>query len=168
MEYIKVGVVTNTHGLRGTLKVKSLTEFLQERYQKGNTLYILFKNEYIPVTVEKYKTVKTVEHIDFKELKHINDVEKYKGCNLYIDASMIHELPEDEFYFSELIGMDVYTDEYIGTVHDIREYPQGEYIVVKRPQQKDVVIPFLKKFIVSVDKKESKITINPMEGLLWE
>ena len=166
MEYIRIGVIANTHGLRGTLKVKSFTDFKKERYKKGNTLYIHFKNDYIPVTVDSFKTVKTVEHVDFLEFKNINEVEKYKGSELFITSDMIHDLPEDEFYYKELIGMKVYTDELIGEVYDIREYPQSEYIVVKRPKQKNVVIPFMKKFIKEVDKEKGIIYINEMEGLL--
>lgn len=166
MNLIKIGVVVNTHGLKGTVKVKSFTDFQDMRYKKGNTLYILFKQEYIPVTVEKYRTVKTVEHIDFKEIKDINVAEKYKGCDLLFEEVKAHELDEDEFYFRELIGMEVHTTDFIGVVHDIREYPQGEYLVIKRDGLKNAIIPFMKEFIVSVDKEAGKIVIKEMEGLL--
>lgn len=166
MEMIKIGVVVNTHGLKGTIKVKSFTDFKEERYKKGNTLYIHFKNEFIPFTVKKYKTVKTLEYIDFDELTHINHVEKYKGSDLYIKQEQKHELEEDEFYFDELINMEVHTDTFIGLVTDVREVPQGEMLVVKRENKKQALIPFLKQFIKEVDKENNIIYINNMEGLL--
>lgn len=166
MEMIKIGVITNTHGLKGTVKVKSFTDFKEERYKKGSTLYIFFKNEYLPVTVTDYKTVKTVEHIDFKEFTHINQVEPLKGCDLFMTSDQKHSLKEDEFYFDELIGMEVYTNQSEGKVIEVRSLPQGEMLVVQRGHKKNALIPFLKHFIKHVDKQNKIIYIHEMEGLL--
>ena len=166
METIKIGVIVNTHGLKGTVKVKSFTDFKEERYKKGNPLYIFFKNEYIKVTVKKYKTVKSLEYIDFEELTHINQVEKYKGSELFITSDQQLPLEEDEFYFDELVGMEVHTTTYQGIVTDVREVPRGEMLVVKRENKKQALIPFLKEFIKEVDKEKNIIYIHEMEGLL--
>lgn len=166
MELITIGVIVNTHGLKGTLKVKSFTDFKKERYLKGNTLYIAFKNDLIPVTIKGFKTVKSLEHIDFMEFTDINQCEKYKGSELKISTDYVHELPEDEFYFEELIGMEVYTDKLVGICSSIREVPQGELIVLKREGLKDALIPFNKQFVKEVDKENKRITLYEWEGLL--
>ena len=166
MELITIGVIANTHGLKGTLKVKSFTDFKEERYKKGNTLYIAFQNELIPVTVQSYKSVKTVEHIDFKEFTNINQVEKFKGSEVRISVEYIHELEEDEFYFDELVGMEVHTDKPVGTVLGVREVPQGELLEVKTDSKKITLIPFNKHFVKSVDKDTNKIVLLEWEGLL--
>lgn len=165
MDYIKVGVIVNTHGLKGTAKVKSFTDFKEERYKTGTPLYILYKNEYIKVTVSKYKTVKGLEHINFDEIKHINDCEKYKGSELYINKELIHTLTTDEFYYKELIGMIVHGEEELGEVIDVREVPQGELLEVKRAEGKNVLIPFNKQFVKHVDKQKGIITLEFWEGL---
>ncbi|AIO19656.1 Ribosome maturation factor RimM [Candidatus Izimaplasma bacterium HR1] len=166
MELITIGVITNTHGLKGTLKVKSFTDFKNERYKKGNTLYIAFKDELIPVTVTKFRSVKTIEHIDFDEFTNINQVEKYKGSDLRINADQKHDLPEDEFYFDELVGMEVYTNELIGKVQSVREVPQGELLEVDTGHKKKALIPFNKHFIKEVNKQENRITLLEWEGLI--
>ena len=166
MELITIGVITNTHGLKGTLKVKSFTDFKNERYKKGNTLYIAFKNELIPVTVTKFKTVKTVELIDFEEFTNINEVEKYKGSELKMPAENKHDLEEDEFYFDELVGMEVFTDVLIGVVEGVREVPQGEILEVNTGLKKRALIPFNKHFVKTVDKEENKIFLLEWEGLI--
>ena len=166
MEYVKIGAIVNTHGLNGVLKVKSFTDFKEERYKKNNVLYILFKREYVPFTVNWHKVVKNLDQIKFKEFNHINEVEKYKGCELYISSDQIHDLEEDEFYFDELVNMEVYSDSLIGVCTDVREVPQGEMLVVKREGKKDLLIPFNKQFIKEVNKEENKIIIIEWEGLL--
>jgi 16S rRNA processing protein RimM len=167
MEYIRIGVITNTHGLKGTLKVKSFTDFIEERYKTGNTLYILFKNEYIPVTVTKCKSSKGVELVDVKEFTHINEIEKFKGSDLLISKDDIHEIKEkDTFYYTDLIGLEVHNDDFVGIVKDVREYPQGEYLVLDTADKKNVLIPFLKQFVTKVDIDNKKIFISDLEGLL--
>lgn len=166
MDKIKIGVVANTHGLKGTLKVKSFTDFKEERYKKGNTLYIHFKDEFIKVTVTGYRSVKTVEYIDFEEFTHINQVEKYKGSDLYMTSDQQQELDEDEFYFEELIGMEVYTDKPEGIVKEVMSVPQGEMLVIERGHKKRALVPFLKQFVTKVDKDNRIIYIKELEGLL--
>lgn len=166
MDVIKIGVIVNTHGLKGTFKIKSFTDFVDERYRKGNTLYISFKNELLPVTVKEVRTVKGLEYVDFDEYNHINQIEQFKGSELFIDSNMIHPLDEDEFYFGELIGMTVVGTEVIGECIDVMELPQGQLLVVKRSGQKNALIPFQKEFVSNVDKQKQIISVIEMEGLL--
>lgn len=167
MEYISIGKIVNTHGLKGTLKVKSFTDFKEDRYKKGNLLYIAFKDEFIPVTVLAHRFVKTLDYLTFREYSDINLVEKYKGSHLMFDKEEALELEEDEFYFEELIGLDVYTDTLnVGKCIDIRDYPQGEIIVVQRDEKKNALIPFRKEFVKEVDKELKRIYLINWEGLL--
>ena len=165
MNFIKIGVIVNTHGLNGTLKVKSFTDFKEERYKKNTPLFIEYKGEFVGVTVGSYKTVKGIEHIQFLEFNNINECEKYKGSNLYISADLVHDLEEDEFYFQELMGMTVYSDILLGVVVDVREVPQGELLEVETSTKKHILIPFNKEFIKSVDKNEKVIQLLFWEGL---
>lgn len=167
MEYISIGKIVNTHGLKGTLKVKSFTDFKEDRYKIDSILYISFKDEYIPVTISMFRTVKNLDHLTFKEYNDINLVEKYKGSFLMFNKDDAKELETDEFYFSELMGLDVYNgDLLVGKCIDVREYPQGELLVVKRENNKDALIPFRKEFIKEVNKELRRITIIDWEGLL--
>ena len=168
MELITIGKIVNTHGLKGALKVKSFTDFKEQRYKKGITLYIVFERGFIPVTVISQKEMKNLDLIIFKEFNDINQVEKYKGCDLVINKELIHTLEEDDFYFDQIIGMDVYLeDELIGNCTDIRDYPQGEVLVVKT-NGKNKLIPFRKEFIKEVNVKDNRLSIIMWEGLLWE
>ena len=49
MKYIKIGKIVNTFGIKGELKIKSFTDFDEERFSKGNKVYILADGEYLPV-----------------------------------------------------------------------------------------------------------------------
>lgn len=165
MSDVIIGTIVNTHGLKGTLKVKSFTDFKEIRYQQGTTLYIVFREQRIPVTVHQYRTVKGLDYIDFVEFTDINQCERYKGSNLVIDEDQQHELDTDEFYFDELIGMTVTAKNFTGTVTEVREVPRGEMLVVSS-QNKSYLIPFLKEFVADVNKDTGVITLIEWEGLL--
>ncbi len=163
MEYIKIGVIANTHGLKGELKVKSFTDF--DRFEKGNSVYIKFNNEYLKVEVKSHRVHKGLDMVVFSGYEDINKVELYKGSEVYLHVEDRHELEEDEFYYDELIGLEVYyNDELIGKVTNIIDVPQGEILSVERKDEKDVLIPFENKFITSMD--DTKIICENLEGLL--
>ncbi len=164
MTYIPIGKISKPHGVKGSVKIKTDSDFKDERYQKGQTLYIYYDKTYHEVTVQSRFEKAPFDVVTFDEISNINTVEKYKGCTLYVKDDDRHNLDEDTFYYSDLIGLDVYTDNFIGTVQEVRDYPQGAMLVIKREGKKNALIPFLKQFIKSVDKK--KITVIDMEGLL--
>lgn len=165
MSYVPIGVIVNTHGLNGTLKVKSFTDFKELRYQKGQTLYIAFRSEQIPVTVVSYRTHKGLDYLTFEEFTNINQCEQYKGSDLLMDKSQMQPLEEGEYYYEELIGMTVVGDQLHGVVVDVRELPRGELLVVD-VDGTQVLIPFHKEFVKDVDQTTNTITIIEWEGLL--
>ncbi len=163
MEYIKIGVIANTHGLKGELKIKSFTDF--DRFNKGNTVYIKCNNKYTQMTIKSHRVHNGLDMIVFDGLEDINKVELYKGSELYIHIDDRDELEEDEFYYDELVGLLVYyNDELLGKVSSIMDVPQGEILVVERENMKDILIPFENKFIPYID--DEKIICENLEGLL--
>lgn len=165
MDTITVGRIIGTHGLKGTLKIKSFTDFADERYKKGNTLFIEHEDKLIPITIEGFRTHKGIDLVDVEEYRDINQVEKFKGSHVLIKESDRNTLEKDAFYFNELIGLEVYQEDYIGVVIDVRELPQGELLVVET-SDKTVLIPFQKEFVVNVDIKEKRIDVDLLDGFL--
>jgi len=168
MEFTQLGVIANTHGLKGMLKVKSETDFKDIRYKVGSELYIKFRDEMIKVIVKSFAMQKGLDYLTFEGLEDINLVEKYKGSFIYCDASIQPKLDKEEYYYNDLLGLEVHDQKLIGLVKEVREYPQGEMLVVSRENMKDALIPFRKEFIKEVDLKSKRITIYEIEGLLWE
>jgi len=165
VEYIAIGTVVNTHGIKGAVTVKTDSDFKDDRYKTGNRLFINARNGRLEVTVKHHSTKKNLDILTFEEFDNINDVEAFKGCALEVAAIDREPLEDDEYYASELIGAAVFVkDTPIGVVRTIRHYPQGEILVVEREGKKDVLVPFRKEFIVAV--KEGRIDIDPPEGLL--
>src|SRR5690554_2047517 len=109
MEYFNVGKIVNTHGIRGEVRIISLTDFPEKRYKKGTKLFVFLKDEKNPieVTVSSWRKHKNFDLLVFEGFHSVNDVEKFKGGLLKVSKDQLDELNEDEFYFHEIIGCTV-------------------------------------------------------------
>ena len=168
MEFLHVGKIVNTHALQGEVKVVSNSDFKEERFKKGSQLFIEFNGEYIEVIVATHREHKGADLLKFKHLNSINDVEKYKGCDLLVSAENLDDLDENEFYYFEIIGCTVKatTGEEIGEITEILETGANDVWVVKRKGQKDALIPYIEDVVKSVDVEAKEVIIEVLEGLL--
>ncbi len=169
MEYIKIGKILNTRGIKGELKIRPLTDFQTDRYQVGKTIYIFFNNEYLKFEVKRYKSHNKMDLLILKDNEDINLIEKYKGSEIFVSADSETTLYEDEYHLSEIIGLEVYqNDILIGHISDVKSYPQYDYLEIKTLKEVKKLIPFLDKFVTSVDLETERIDLVDMEGLLWK
>jgi len=162
MKYYKCGHVQTTHGIKGDLKVRSLSDF--DRFYVGARLYILHNGEYVQVKVCKASEFGESYLVAFEGMQDINLVEKFHSDDIYIsELDRDDDLEDGEFYYDDLIGKEVVNQsgEARGIVTEVREMPQSHYLVVKN-NGKNVLVPFIKEFVVSVDEK---IVVNEIEGL---
>ncbi|MGD9605388.1 MAG: ribosome maturation factor RimM [Bacilli bacterium] len=168
MKLIEVGKIVGTHGIKGEVKIKSDSDFRNERFRKHQKLYVKRGNELETITIDSHRAHKQWDLICFNHIQDINLVLSYVGCSLFVDRDELPPLPEHEYYFDDLIGLDVYLEDetLVGTVSDITEVPQGIILVVTKTNQKESLIPFVPEFIKQVDTEHKAIIITPIEGLL--
>lgn len=162
MKYLEVGKIVTTHGIKGEVKVQVITDNLS-RFDKGNVLYVGENKEKIIINNSRFQ--KNMILLSFNNIININDVLKYVEKMLYVDIDEVRD--EDEIYYDDLIGCDVFVDDQlVGVVEDVIEVPQGEILKILKTNKKYALIPYVDEFIVDVDIIEKKIIIDPIEGLL--
>ncbi|MET3682114.1 16S rRNA processing protein RimM [Alkalibacillus flavidus] len=169
-DYLKVGTIVNTHGVRGEVRVISVTDF-DERYEPGSELIAIDDdgNE-TSVVVESHRGHKQFDLLTFEGYTSIEAVESLKSATLYVHVDELHELDDDEFYYFEIIGCQVYytTGEYVGFIKEIMQPGANDVWVVDRPEPgaKDALIPFIDDIVKDIDLENERVTIAYMEGLL--
>ena len=164
MNYIKVGRIIGVRGLKGEVKIKLLTNMQYERFKSGNIIYLNIDDHYFPLEVSEYKSLGNAEILRFKNHSKIEEVEKFKGLDIYVDDKQEVNLDDNEFLIDELIGLKVYQSNKLkGVVKDIISYPQGDYLLIETDSS-DKLIPFRDEFIENQDSE--RISIIEMEGLL--
>ena len=168
MKYLEVGQIVSTHGIKGELKVKIITDNL-DRFNKGNELFLGDDKEV--VTISSSRMHQGMMLITINNLNNINDVLNYVNKTLYCDRDL--DLDSDSIYFDDLIDCNVIVnEECIGVVKDIMDLPQGPLLEIKLNEKKDgkeviKLVPYVDEFIKEVDIKNKNIVITPIEGLLW-
>ena len=169
MKYLEVGKIVTTHGIKGELKISVTTDTLS-RFNVGNKLYLKKGNEYIEIVIDSFRMHKNMALITFNDLKNINDVLNYVGLVLYVNRDELDDLNEGQYYYDDLIGLDVYDKTIesgkIGEVVDVIEVPQGEILRIKLNNGKKGLVPFVDEFIIKVDIENNILIISSVEGLL--
>lgn len=168
MMFYRVGKIVNTQGLRGELRVISTTDFATERYKPGQALVVLDQQTVIAnVVVQSHRKHKNFDLLTFEGHPSINDVEKYKGFALGVSQDYLQELEEDEFYYHEIIGLEVYQEDvFIGKVKEILDVGSNDVWVVQRQGKKDALIPYVRDIVLHVDIAQNKVSIADIEGLI--
>jgi 16S rRNA processing protein RimM len=167
--YLTVGKIVNTHGIKGELKVLSQTDFPDIRFAKGSELLLVLAGQSKPLalTIESSRLHKNVYIVKFKGLDDINAAEKYKDGLLKVSEEELIDLPEDEYYYHEIMGCQVVTDEgeELGTITEILAPGANDVWVVSPPKGKPILIPVIDDVLLDVDVKGKVVKIHLLEGL---
>ena len=168
MNYFNVGKIVNTQGLQGEMRVLSVTDFAEERFKKGAELALFDdKDQFVQiVTIASHRKQKNFDIIKFKDMYHINAIEKYKGYSLKVSEEDLNNLDDGEFYYHEIIGLDVYEgDNLVGTIKEILQPGANDVWVVKRKGKRDLLLPYIPPVVLNVDIPNKRVEVEILEGL---
>lgn len=161
-EYIYIGKIVNTHGIKGEIRILSDFEKKDSVFVVGMSIYIGRKKE--KEIIKSYRHHKNFEMITMEGYNDINEVLKYKGLYVYIKKEDL-KLRDDEYLESDMIGLNVYVDgKLVGKVKDIYDSGNNKVMTI-HVDNKDVYIPYQKEFISNVDIKNKKIVVTPIKGM---
>lgn len=166
-EYLEVGQIVNTNGLKGLLKVNPFTDDMK-RFEELKTVLILHKKELLEFEIEDVKYQKNQVLLKLKGIDSIEEAEKYKEDYIKINRKDAKKLPKDTYFIADLIGLEVYTDsnEYLGKVDDIFPTGSNDVYVVKDDLGKQILLPGIKDVIKQIDIEKNKIIVTLIKGLI--
>lgn len=166
-DYFRIGVITSTHGLAGEVKVFPTTDDLN-RFKTLKKCFIRTKAGDVWVEKNTCKFFKNMVILSFKEFNNINDIEKYKGCDLCVTRDEAVPLMEDEYYIKDVIGMDVYTEEgdKLGKLSDVMQTGANDVFVISLENGRELLMPVIKDCVLNIDYRENKILVRLMKGML--
>ncbi|SET57890.1 ribosome maturation factor RimM [[Clostridium] polysaccharolyticum] len=166
-DYFRVGVIANTHGIRGEVKVYPTTDNV-ERFKVLKQVILDTGREKIDLEIQGVKFFKNMAILKFKGIDNINDIEKYKGKDLLVTRENAVELEEDEFYLADVLDAKVVTDEgeELGVIADVLETGANDVFVVETKEGKEVLFPVTKECVLDIDTDEMVVTVHVLPGLL--
>lgn len=165
---ISIAKVLNFHGIKGEAKV-GFSKGRERQIEALKKVYIKKENNFSELNVVSVRFHKQFAIIKFKEFKTVNDVEEFKGCDIYLTKEEVeNNLDDDEYLISDLIGMDVFDEDgsCVGTITAIGENMANNLLSVKDGNGKEHLVPFVKELVPIVDLKGRKVVLNNIEGLI--
>lgn len=167
MEYIEIGQIVNTNGLKGVVKVNPFTDDIS-KFEDLKYVYIQLKNELKKVKIEQVRYNKNQVLLKLEGIDSIEEAEKYRNFYLKTEKESQEDLGEDTYYIVDLIGLDVYSDknEYLGKIEDVFLTGSNDVYVVKDNLGKQILIPAIADVVKEVDLKNKKMIINLIPGLI--
>ena len=166
-QFLRVGVISSTHGIRGEVKVYPTTDD-PERFLELDEVILDTGREHKILEIEGVKFFKNQVILKFKGYDNINDIEKYLKKDLLVDREHAVELGENENFIADLIDMEVVTEEgkVLGTLTDVIETGANDVYAVKTSEGKEILLPAIRDCILDVNVDEKRMTVHVMEGLL--
>ena len=172
-DWLVIGVITSSHGVAGKLNIKSLSDF-NERFTKPGTRWIQkYNEEPIPfkLTSGFQKPGKDSFIISLEGIKNRNEADNLKQYKLLVKANDMPKLKDNEFHLTQLLNLDVKLlveseIKVIGKVVDLITENNNLIVIRLNQNNKDVLIPFVKEIVTTIDRKNKYLVINPPKGLL--
>ena len=168
MGLISFGKISKVHGLSGEVNIVPYSRQL-DNISTLERIFITKSPGGSPVELKiiKSRLKKNTAVLKLEGINTIEDAEKLVGKVIHVEKSDLNELGEDEYYWFDLIGLKTYTEsgEYIGKVNDLIDRSLQSLLIVAN-EDKEYLIPLTEPIVKKVDIKQSKIIINPIDGLL--
>ena len=165
---ISIAKILNFHGIKGEAKV-GFTKGKENQIQSLKIVFVKKNNSFKKLNVQTVRFHKHFAIIKFKEFLTVNDVEEFKGCDLYLTKEEVEEnLAQDEYLINDLINMDVYDEDgcLLGSVAAVGENLANDILSVRDNNGKEHLVPFVKEIVPVVDLINKRIVINNIEGLI--
>lgn len=161
MDYISVGKIVNTHGIKGELRILSDFELKNQVFIIGKKIYI--GDSFIKEEIASYRKHKEFDMITLKDYNNINQVLKYLRKQVYVKRE---DLNIDKYLMTDLIGFDVYLKEQkIGKIIDFVYNGSNKLLVVEG--LKKFYIPMVEDFVNKVDINNCKVDVTDnVKGLI--
>ena len=167
-DLLRVGVISNTHGVRGEVKVFPTTDD-PNRYKKLKKVILQTRKEQLELEIQSVKFFKKFVIVKFKGIDNINDIEQYKGMELYVTRENAVKLAPNENFICDLVGCKIIEDKehkVIGVLEDVLITGANDVYIVKTNEGKEVLLPVIKDCVLDVDIENKEVLVHLLPGLL--
>ncbi len=166
-DFLRVGVITQTHGIKGEVKVFPTTDD-PRRFDDLKEVIVAMKREQPVLTVKSVKYFKQYVILQFEGYEDINLVQKFLKCDLLVTRENAIPLEKGEFFICDLVGLKVVTDEgeTLGTLKDVMQTGANDVYVVDGANGKEILIPSIPECILEKNPDAGFIKVHLLKGLL--
>ncbi len=162
-----VGRISRPHGLRGQVAINPETDFIEERFAEGATVWTRSPAGDEQLTIASMRVQHGRPIVGFEGFARVEDVERLLGLELRVPEGALQPLQPGTWYEHQLVGCAVETTagDVVGEVAKVEGGAGASRLVMNGPRG-EILIPLAVDICVEIDVANKKIRINPPEGLL--
>ena len=162
-----VGRISRPHGLRGQVAINPETDFIEERFAEGATVWTRSSAGDEQLTIASMRVQNGRPIVGFEGFARVEDVERLLGLELRVPEGALQPLQPGTWYEHQLVGCAVETTagDVVGEVAKVEGGAGASRLVMNGPRG-EILIPLAVDICVEIDVANKKIRINPPEGLL--
>lgn len=163
MNYILIGKIVNTHGIKGELRIISDFPYKDRVFKNNFNIYI--GKDKINEVINTYRHHKIFDMITLKNYNNINEVLKYKGSLVYINRLDL-KLNDNEYLECDLLDFNIIiNNNIIGKISSFENHNNNKIIIVKN-KEKEILLPYNNNLIENINLDKKEITYKNIEGLI--
>jgi len=165
MDLFVIGEIVKTRGLHGCLKVLCYVE-TKNTFAKLNFVYIeKSSGQKDRFGLRKIDVSGKILFVELEDISNVESAQALVGCKVFLPEDILEELPEGEYYWRDIIGLDVYTEEgkCIGKIESV--FPTGSNDVYVCKGEREILLPAIAEVIRKIDVNRRVMTVRLLEGL---
>lgn len=166
-EYLQIGKIVNTHGVRGEVKLIPLTDD-PNRFDELDWVFIEKDGKMDKHTIQQVKYMKGSVMIKFSDIESIDEAGQYRDCFVLVDRKNAVKLPEDSYFICDILGCSVFDEKgvLLGELVDILHTGSNDVYVIRNQSGKEILLPALKSVVRSISPEQQRIDVIIPKGLL--
>jgi 16S rRNA processing protein RimM len=162
-EWVTIGKIVAPFGIRGELKVRSLTD-IPDRFVTLDAVYL--SPNYIAYTIEGVRPYKG-EDMHLLKLRGVDDAtaaETLRNSDICVPLSALPQLPPNSYYQHDIVGLQVFRLDgtLMGVIDDIMPTGGNDVYVIKAPNSEQILIPAIKDVVKQIDLIRRVMYIDPI------
>lgn len=165
-EFLRIGVVTSPHGVRGEVRVYPTTDEIS-RFSEVGTLLLSKEGVRSLRTVESVKHLKDMVVLKLSGIGSVEEAEEYRNAELLIHREQSSPLKEGQYFIGDLLGLRAFREDgtEAGVVEDVLKTRANSVLVIRKPDGKELLLPVIPECVLSVDSDEETMKIHVLPGL---
>jgi 16S rRNA processing protein RimM len=161
---ICVGAIMGSFGVQGEVRLKS---FCARPEDVGSFGPVMSEDGTATYDLKVTRPVKSGFAARIKGVTNKDAADNLRGVRLYVSRDALPNLPDDEFYYSDLVGMTVLDTggEVLGKVRAVHDHGAGDILEIRMPEGGDAMLPFTKAAVPTIDLASRRIVVDPPDGV---
>ena len=165
-EYLQIGKIVNTHGVRGEVRLIPLTDD-PHRFDDLEYVYLEINNNMEKYILKDVKYTKGSVILKLSGIETMEAAESLRDCFVLVDRRNAVKLPKDSYFICDILDCEVFEENglLLGKLIDVLHTGSNDVYVIKNGEGRELLLPALKSVVRTILPDQKRIDVTVPKGL---